>query len=477
MATQLSNPSFAQQNTVGTNDLGPDGYSWAAAHPLVADKFGKLIAIVSRQNAGTVAMLFVVSNDSGATWTDPTRTSFAAAAGEIAITRGALAYDSVNDLCHVLWNGTAATDGIIYRRYTITRDGSNNITGFTRDTNVNLQLDFQTTGTMQYEHPNLIWMTEPSAGGQLLAVWGARNSANATLKTEIRASMRVLSNSAADGTAGNWAAPVTASTTGIGNAPNVAYSILDTANVGSIMYPAIKRKTTGTFAKDVYVGYHDGNVSVNGGAWKCLRMRWASATNNWATGVATAVTLSNLLVAGTDTGYSLKYQLMSQISEDTTSGRMILGYAVWLSNVSGDTWSFSTIDDATDNPSSRVDVYSAGGAHTYAPVGDLFYDATSDRTIVSYQKQDTFAYLKSYNNTTVDQAETVIYNGSRVDIPLLYAPRVSGKLIIYFRDSVNTPTPPYHGYAGTMTWAASGPSGASRKGYAYNPAFVASGVC
>jgi hypothetical protein len=233
----------------------------------------------------------------------------------------------------------------------------------------------------------------------------------------------------------------------------VAYSIIDTGNYTSVAYPGICRKSTGTNALDVYVGYYDGNAAVSGGAWKMRRMRWASGSNNWSTGLGSVVTLSNLVVAGADTGYSLKSQLLSQVVEDTIADRMAVGYAVWLSNVSGDTWSYTIVDN-TDTAGTRVDVYSAGGAHTYAPVGDLIHDATWRRFVVTYQKQDTFAYLKTYNGTTVDQAETVVYNGSRIDIPLMYRNRVnSTKLLIAFRDSVGTPTPPYHGYAGTLTWA------------------------
>jgi len=456
--------------------MAADGYSWAADHPIVVDKFGKILALAERYNLNSTRHVFVVSNDNGATWSDPTRTSFADAVGELALTRGSIAYDSVNDLAHVCWCAAAATDGIIYRRYSFTRDGSNNITGVTRDTNVNLQLDLQTTGTMTYVHPCALWIADGGANGSLLMVWGAYNSAGTPNTTEIRATMRVLSNSVADNTAGNWVAPVTAATTGIGNAPAVAYSILDTGNVAGVMYPVIRKKTTGTFAKDVYVAYHDGNTATAKGSWKIRRMRWAAGSNNWSTGLSAVVTLCSIQIAGTDTGYAAKRELMSQITEDTTSDRMGVGVATWVSNVAGDTWSFFLVDN-TDTASARVDVYSVGGAHSYAPVGDLVYDATSDRFVVSYQKTDTFAYLKTYQGTTADQVETVIYNGSRIDIPLLSElTRIAGKLLILFRDSVNTPTPPYHGYAGTMTWAASGPGGASRKGYASNPSFAA-GVC
>ena len=42
-----------------------------------------------------------------------------------------------------------------------------------------------------------------------------------------------------------------------------------------------------------------------------------------------------------------------------------------------------------------------------------------------------------------------------VDIPLLASQSRYGsppKLLMVFRDTTNTPQPPYHGWAGTLTW-------------------------
>lgn len=448
-----SSPSFAQQNTTATNDMAADGYNFAQAKPIMIDQYGKIILWAERYNSNSSRHVIVVSNDSGSTWTEPTRTGFYDASGEGFLTRASCAYDSVNDLLHCLWSATASTDGIIYRRYSFTRDGSNNITGVTRVAGINLQLDFEVTGTMQYEEPSMIWLSNGGANGEILAVWSARNTGtgSGTNKNEIRASMRVLSNTAADNTAGNWAAPVTADTTGIGNAPSVAYSIITQNNFGGITYSSILRKSSNTNSGDIYVAFYNGDSSGTP-KYQFRRMRWNSGSSNWSTGLSSIVDLSNMVISGADTGYSLKNQLISQLSEDTTNDRVYVGFPVWKSNVLGDTQSFVYIDSA-DTVSSRVDIYSASGAHTYAPTLDAWYDNTSRRLIYSYIKNDKFAYIQTYNGTTLDQSETTLFNSVGVDIPLIYPGRVNSKLFFLFRDTVNTPTPPYHGYAGTMNIA------------------------
>jgi hypothetical protein len=454
MATILSAPSFAAMNTAGMNDMSPDGFTWPATRPVIVDRHDKILIWGQRVGGGSLRSIPVVSNNQGVTWTEPTRSGMFDAGGEAFLVRCACAYDTVNDLLHCLWVGADASDGIIYRRYTLTRDGSNNITGVTRVAGVNLQLDLQGSGTMNYQHPSIIWMPEGGANGSVLCVWGARNSAAPTIKTEIRASMRVLSNTTADNTAGNWTFPVTDDATTIGNDAIVPYSIIDSGNYVDVMYPTIMRRSNGTRAGDVYVGYHDGNNPVASGSWKLRRMRWNAGASKWSTGLSAVVTLSLTRVSGTDTGYSLKNQCSSQLTEDTVNDRVYFGFPVWASNALGDTAAFCYVD-AADTPSALVNAYSSGGTHTYAPVLDIHFDNPNVRLIVVYQKTTTQDfYVKTFNALVLDQAETAVYTGRILDMPLIYPGRYTvgaqDKLLIAFRDAVNTPTPPYTGFFGTM---------------------------
>lgn len=437
----LSSPSFANQNTTITNNLGADGYTWAQALPISVDGSGKILSLAQNY---TVGHSFVYSNNGGSTWNDN-------ALNETALQRGAVALDTVNDVAHVLWSANDAGDGIIYRRYTISRSGGN-ITGLTKDAGVNLQLDYQVSGSYAFAHPIMIFLSDAAFGtyGALLAIWSVQRLSSAG--NEIRASMVTLGSTADAGkTAGNWAAPVSASTTTIGNAPQVAYSALVANATAAGCRPSALRTASGAHAKDVYLGYYDGNTASNGGAWQIKRMQWASGSNNWSTGLSAAVKISDLKRAGTDTGYDSKGELGSQLAHDTTNDQVGFAFPTWKDNTSGDTITLGLCDSA--DAVSSTDVYSAAGTHSYAPTCDLVWDSTARRFVVSYIATSTqAAYVRLYNGSTATGAATLIYSALPVDIPLLYS-RLSGKLLVLFRDTTNSPTPPYHGVFGTVTWS------------------------
>jgi hypothetical protein len=441
----LTDPQFALQNTTITNSMGADGYSWSQASPILIDQHEKLI--VMAEHSGGNHNFVYCNNPNNVTpiWHDNS-----GYVDEAALTRGCVALDTTNDVLHVLWAATAASDGIIYRRYTITRDGSNNITSISKDTGVNLQMDFQGAGTMSYEHPILFWAHDGVADGtygKLLAIWSARNGGGGG-GNEVRASMCVLGATADRGkTAANWAAPNTADTTGIGNAPAVAYSILATGG-SSIIYPSALRKASNTNAGDIYLFYADGG-SPNTWTWR--RLKWKSASNDWSNGLTVAASVSAIGRAGADTGYSLKQQLGTHPVEDTSGDRVYFGFATWKSNTDGDTWSFVYVDSA-DTLSAIVDVYSAAGAHSYAPAGDVSFDSTSGRLIVTYIKTSTQAtYIQGYNGTTQTFAETLVFSTQPVDIPLIGPTTriTTGVLPILFRDTQAT----HKGWYGSMLWA------------------------
>ena len=447
---QLGSPAFALQNTPASNDLTQDGYSWSQANPIIIDKFDKIILPAQRNNAGNKSNAFVYSNNAGRTWQDN-----AAFPAEGYIERGAAAYDPENDVIHVLWVGQSAEDGIFYRRYTVSRDGAHNITGIEKTKDVNLILDHQTDGAMYYQHPVLISLSGAPFGqyGGLLAAWSARNG-NAKGGNEIRSSLCVMGKDAlACGAAAGWSAPVQASPTTIGNAAQVAYTALLANKAAAIPYASILRKSAGTNAGDVYLYYHDGDAP---GTWAFRRMRWSATTHNWSAGLTEPTTISALLRAGKDTGYTLKSQLGSRPVEDIAGDRVYFGFASWKDNAAGDTWSFVATDAAHDDRLGPiVDVYSAGGAHSYAPDGDLTFDPVSARLVVAYitTKQQQIG-IRLYDGDT-PKSELAPFGDAPADIPLL-APQARygspARLLIVFRDTVRTPNPPYHGWAGTVTW-------------------------
>jgi hypothetical protein len=457
----LSSPSFAIQNTTTSNSMGADGYSWSQAFPIIVDAFGKII-IIGEDSSNNHK--FTYSNDNGATWAD-------GSISQAAITRGSAAWDSVNDKLHVLWQAEATTDGIIYRRYSITRDGSNNITDITRpETGINLQLDFDgaTTGADFGTFPVMLWLNDAAYGtnGAIVAFWNASRGG----KGEIRASMRVLSNTSADNTASNWVSLGASSTDSIGQAPSVAYTALQT--FGTTGYSAnnsgfsVSRKIASTHAKDLYLFYFDGATGVNSYKWR--RLPWNSGSSNWNNTFTTPATISPSRRAGTDTGYSLKAQLITKPVEDKINDRVYISWANWKDDTAGDTVSYAYVD-SSDTLSSVVDVYSAGGAHSYAPSMDIVFDQGRSVLAVSYIKTSTQnIYVQTFQGTTQHQAETAMFTASSCDIPLLWSdPNTelarfnTDKLLSVFRNTAATKV----GYAGTMTWAGAAviaPSSVSR---------------
>lgn len=448
--------SFALMESTPTDGtMTADGFTWAQGSPMLVDQYGQLIALAQWSNGGTNTNSFVVSGDEGATWSFPTHTSMATASGETFITRGAMAYDSINDLVHVLWNAADPNDGVIYRRYSITRNGSNGITAFTRVSGVNLQLDYQDAGTMNYQHPVLIFCDDVGAEGGLLAIWGARNSASGTgTRSEVRASMRALSNTTADNTAGNWKAPVSASTSAIGQSPQVAYSaIAAKAAAASLCHPSATRLANG----DVFVVYTDGDSTEE---IQRVVMVWDGANEDWSNSLLSEVKLADVVRAGTDNGYGLKREIVTAPHEDAVNGLVYVAFSTWKGGGDGDTWSFVTVD-SSGTVSAITDVYVAAEADCDSDIfvtGDLMFDTVTSRAAVLYTDlPDKHIYAALYNGTTETRAGTLVFDGRPFDIPTVYPATVSGNLLVLGRDfndaaAENPPTytPPYDGYFGTV---------------------------
>ena len=423
-----SDNNIAYQNTTFTNDMSPDGYSWANAHVLMQDSFGKYIALCQRQNGGTQQSNFVYSNN-GTSWND-------AGLSSAFLTRGTAVYDDINDLIHVLWVAAAASDGIIYRRYSITRDGSNNITGISQVAGVNLQLDLEDAGSMGYQHPLLLFLNQ-GTNGTLLAVWSARNNSGVSNKNEIRASMRALSNTTADNTASNWSAPVTTDTTSIGQSPQVPYSKLVFNNDSGIAYPSI-----GLLNDDLVLCYSASPSGVD--QWR-FRKAIKSGTN-WSGGLTTDTLITNIRRSGTDSGYSLKYQLGSYVYQYGTS--FLFGLATWKDDTLGDTWGYVIVD--SDDTVHLVDVYSANGAHSYAPTGDVVL--ADNNILISYiTTTDQFIRMAVYDSNGNQLQDISVHTATNTDIPLLR--NFDNIIHLLFRDTTDqVGALLYRGLHGTLTW-------------------------
>lgn len=434
----LSTPSFVRTNTTFTNDMGPDGYNWSQGGrrgPIEVDQYGKLIALAEYVNGDHTISY---SNDLGATWNDGPTLQF--------LTRGALAYSSADDRLHVLWVASDPADGVLFRRYTPTRDGSNNITAWAATDASYTQFDAQVTGTMEYKHPMILWLNDAAYGahGALVCAWCCRNTGVGGTGNEIRAVMRQLSNSAADIVLANWTDIGVNSASTIGNAPLTAsYTALLANATTGIPHAALNRLAD----NNLFVAYHTGTVTGGkmAGAWNYRRATWAAGSNNW-TALQTAQAICNMVRAGADSGYASKGELVSKIVQDA-AGNVGVGIATWKSNAAGDTWGWALISLA--DAVTLIDTYSASGVHSYAPTGDLEYDSIADRYIASYVTTiDQFAYLTLYNSTTPTQADLLAFNSAPVDIPLTRSRAVPNKLAMLFRDTAT----PHLGWFGTLAW-------------------------
>lgn len=459
----LGNAQQIAINETFGSDAGDDTFPWANATPINLDKFGNLFTVILRYNANNKRPCFLWRNVGSGVWTDnPIVSLNDGQVGELGLDQAQLAYDRTHDIIHALWVGTSNATGILYRRYVILRDGSNNIVGIDWDytdgtntttklnTRTNLQLDFN---GLSYVTMQISLLTDAAYGtyGALLAVWNGVGSSG----TELRAAMCVFGATAQQGkTAANWTnLGLTTTNNAFGCTINVAYNAIVSRGTSSFaILPVIARKQSGTHANDIYLGYCD---QPGAAEWRYTRLIWASATNNWTTQTA-PVTLSLLVRAGTDTGYTLKQQLMSAWAEDTANDRMYIGFASWKSNVAGDTWSFVKVDSA--DAITLVDVHSASGAHVYAPTGSVAFDNAKGLLVVAYDRgSDAFGIVQLYKDTAT-QGSAIVATTTNVDVPTLTlgatmaAGEWTGKVPLIFRDIVNTPTPPYHAWWVTLDW-------------------------
>lgn len=435
----LSGASFAQLGTTYGNDGSPDQITWPAVRgAFLIDSHDKYAQYIQRYNGNTRKCAFVRSNDAGASWADDEP----AAGGEGFLLRGSAVYDAGRDVIHRLVLTTNPGDGgIIYRQDAITRDGSGNITDITRTVSNATGMD---NAASSYEFPTLIM---PDAN-TLVAAWTASTGSGG----EIRACKCDLSGSStAGGTESNWVHLGLNSTTTIGGAPNVgSYTIIFTQGGAALTYFALKLLASG----DLGWLYHSGPSPG--------QYRWRRSVKNAAVtwnSLSTPVAVSSVQRAGTDAGYGTgvgegpKAQLIGQLTEDA-SGNVYGFLATWKDNTNGDTSSVVKVSSA--EAVTLLDLYSAGGKHSYAPTGDAAYDSGSGRVVASYiNTTNQYAYLALVNPATMATTfgPSLAFNSAPVDIPVIVSPRQGGKVLLSFRDTVNSPTPPYTAWFGTLTWS------------------------
>jgi hypothetical protein len=451
----LTSPSFSLQGTTHSAQGTDDQIGWTQGLPYFKDKNLNDIAVI-QFNSGSVANGFIYRNVGGS-WAD-------ASTNEGALIHGASAYDATNNLIHVLWYSTGLGDangdvGYVYRRYVIQYSGAN-ITNIVSDngitiggssTRTNLVVDAQTVANnFLGELPSLVFVPNGTYG-TLVAMWPLRN----TTGVELRISMCAMGASSSAGkTAGGWTNPfggATATTTIGGTAPYVAYgkAYVNVAASQLIAFSSLYQKASGTNIGDLCIVYVAGS-SVGTYAYKWVRMRYNSGSSNWSTGLSTPVAIANIQRAGTDTGYSLKYQILSNIVEDA-SGNCFIGIATWKDNTSGDTWGYAQILDSAETVA-LADAYSAGGAHSYAPTGHIAYDPAKGLLVVSYIKTSTqFAFVQAFAGTTQKIGETALFSAAKVDIPYFLSgnPTVGTDMPMILRDA---PVQPHAGYSGKITW-------------------------
>jgi hypothetical protein len=453
------------------NRLSRDGFSWDSGQSWIRDGRGSWIGVVI-DNTGPQAV-WAFSNDGGLTFS----TSGAIDGGSLV--RASLAYNPIDDSVYALWEGQNNTDGIFIRRYAITRstpgDPATTIASIatTRDATLNLVLDsFTTTGAVSYHSPQLRYFNDGAwAHGAVLALWSVGQTGSTVNGGEVRASMRLLSNSAADNTAANWLAPAGAGTKTITQGPTAtlnwsklfATSSFATHIAGSgDPFVSSLRLPSG----DLAVVHFDASLD----AFRLAEFAWRGTPNfDWAGTVTRTTLLAHLGGADADAGYTDKQELVSQLSTTPSGGQLYVGLPQWAGDGSGgDRWVLVEVDFTNSRAVATAVVYQATkalSASTIFVTGAAYYDAAAGAVLTTYTDlSPKAAYSRTYNRTTPAAAAVALYSTTPVDIPTILPWRdANGKAVVVFRDfnsqSVAVPpatptyTPPYQGFIARGVWS------------------------
>jgi hypothetical protein len=431
---ELATSNARPINTMDGGNAGLDALNYSAGRVWTIDKYGNYILITQNVNSDHH---WTWSNDSGTTWIQGTETT-------PFVVRGSVAYSSIDDKLNVIWEGSNNSDGIIYRRYGITRDSNNHIIDIVREDagSINTQLDFGSTGSLV--GPSATWFDDGSAHGILITSWSRIDTGLA----EVRSSMLPLTNTWADGDPANWVAPSGAEDVFIGAIPQVASNRLFSDMSGNVYSTLVVRGGTGLRKNDLYVFVATNTISSQ--EVLAYRAIYDNTGHNWSGGWQTPITVGSMEVG---TGYGSKWTLITKPVLDTGNDRLYIGWPRWKDAINGDTASFAYLD-AVDIPSQTFDVYSALGPHAYAPTLDIAFDEQQGLLYL--------AYIESTTNGTNGSVDYVSFDGTAIsapvrfytspggaggadggaDIPQLFDNRHNNQLLITFRVNGAIPATP-----------------------------------
>ncbi|OGM28932.1 hypothetical protein A2801_01030 [Candidatus Woesebacteria bacterium RIFCSPHIGHO2_01_FULL_41_10] len=441
--TVFADGTYANIGTsTGTNG-SPDAVSWSQGYPIMIDAYGHYIVPVLPN--GSTTYNFAYSNDAGGTWSEQTGLSFA--------NRSSAVYDSVNDKIHVI--GTNDTDGVHYKRFVIRRNSSYEIVSIEQDTAFTIMyLDLANSCTGYQAANPIALLKNNGSNGILVAFWSIKKTCSGSSITETRASMRVLSNTSADGTGSNWVALDGTSDEGGAVGPaEVDYDSLYLYSGADTIFQhsAMIQESSSTNDNDIY--YFNADEDDTHGM---RRLNWDSGSSNWS-GSWTARSEFGGNINDSQ-GYNLKKELLSKPVYASGDDRVYVGIARWLDATNGDTQSLYYVD-SSDTITLTDNIYSAGGTHCIYPTFDIAYDSNQDKVYFFYLISGAtevcgHTYYKTYDGSVFSSATAFFTVDSRsVDIPVTYQSRYDDKILLFFRvNNASTPgTPPHDIYFGYVT--------------------------
>ncbi len=436
--------TYSQLNTSAGSTGSPDAVTWSTGNPIMIDSFGKYIVPV--QTNGDSNYHFVFSNNAGSSWTE---TSGLTNPGRVSAV-----YDSKNDKIHVLNSGGTST-GTTYRRFSIIRDTSYNITSIIVDPMLTaMSIDTQGVCSSFDSGDPIILFKDNGTDQKLIIFWSVTKTCSAVSVTETRASMRILSNDSNDGTQGNWLAlNGTSDSSGATGPALIAYNKIYTYTGSHVFFQQSAMILGGSTAKqdDIYYFNIDEN-STHG----FRRLVWNSGSNNWSGSWTSRSTFGGDVNNGQ--GYNLKSELLSKPVYASAQEKVYVGIARWLDNTNGDTQSMYSVD-SSDTIALASDVYSASGTHCIYPTFDLSYDSSQDKVYFFYDISGSGStcgnvYYKTYDGSSLSSATAFYTVADRsVDIPITYPSRYNDKILLFFRlnNALNSGTPPHDIYFGSVS--------------------------
>jgi hypothetical protein len=451
--------TYSAIGTTAGESASSDAVSWSQGNPIMIDAFGNYIVPV--QKHGQTTYYFNYSNNKGSTWSEITDTSMNF--------RPSAAYDSINDKIHVLID-TGST--ITYKRYIIKRNKTYGITDIVVDPGMStLTLDSvgSCTSITSGSYPIMLWKNT-GTNGTLVAFWTLKKTCSGTTITQTRAAMRALSNTSADATASNWKALDGTSDAGstIGPASvdfDVLYTYTDSVT-RAFQHAALIRGGSGSKSDDIYYFNIDENSTFG-----FRRLGWSSGSSNWSGSWTSRATFGGNIT--NSSGYNAKDELLTKPVYDSNLDRVYVGIGRYLSGGSGDTQTIFYVD-SSDNVSSGIDVYSAGGSAWFAPTLDIAFNSANNKLYIffltssrdpnnSSNTDSSFngkVYYKTYDNSGLSSTATGFFTTPSpstltVDIPIVYPSVDNDRLFLFFRvDGANSEdpyTPPHKIYSGYIS--------------------------